>query len=99
MRVGLQAPDGRFYSEEKPKDLLHTVARIFQISFIPMKEMLEAEGKTVGFSTFKKCCMNSVNMLPLNGRLSGSKLRKAMNIAWQDIQAGNDHGFEVTEKN
>ena len=98
MRIGLEAPDGRIYSENKPKDRIHTVARIFQISFIPMKEMLEAEGKTVGYSTFKKSCMNSMNMLPANGRLSGSKLRKAMEIAWKDIQMGNDHGFEITEK-
>ena len=98
MRIGLQAADGKIYSEDKPKDTIHTVARIFQISFIPMKEMLEAEGKTVGYSTFKKSCMNAMNMLPANGRLSGGKLRQAMDIAWKDIQEGNDHGFEITEK-
>ena len=63
-----------------------------------MKEMLEAEGNCGLIVHSKKSCMNSMNMLPANGRLSGSKLRKAMEIAWKDIQMGNDHGFEITEK-
>ena len=99
MRIGLEAPDGRIYSEDKPKDLLHTVSRVFQIGFIPMKELIEAEGKEVSFSVFKKHCMNVVNTLPPKGRLSGGKLRQAIEIAWQDTKAGNNHGFEITEKN